>query len=50
MRSKLRKPRNEALHNLLAAKRGGAHEEKEGKRIKRARQKQQFRKLLKEIQ
>lgn len=46
---KVKKPRNKPLHDLLISKRGGAHEEKEGKRIKRSKAKQQFHKMLKDV-
>ena len=36
------KPRNKYLNDLLVSKGGGAHEAKAGKRIKRARAKQQM--------
>ena len=36
------KPRNKYLNDLLVSKGGGAHEAKAGKRVKRARAKQQL--------
>lgn len=38
-----------ALRDVLITKRGGRHEEKDGKRIKRARAKRKFQKELKEM-
>jgi len=37
------------LNDLLRSKRGGSHEEKEGKLIKRSKIKKEFRKLIEEI-
>jgi hypothetical protein len=43
------KPRNKELNDLLLSKRGGRHEEKEGKFVKRSKVKTEFRKLIEEI-
>ena len=41
------KPRNKYLNDLLVSKGGGAHEAKAGKRVKRARAKQQLTREMK---
>jgi len=43
------KPRNKDLNDLLRSKRGGRHEDKEGKFVKRSKVKKEFRKLIEEI-
>lgn len=42
------KPRNKYLNDLLVSKGGGAHEAKAGKRVKRARAKQQLAREMKD--
>ena len=43
------KPRNKELNDLLLSKRGGRHEEKEGKFVKRSKVKKELRKLIEEV-
>lgn len=43
------KPRNKHLNDILMSKRGGEHEPKEGKHTKRARNKNAFRELLRDM-
>ena len=42
------KPRNKHLNDILMSKRGGEHEAKQGKHVKRARTKETFRELMRD--